>query len=302
MRILSISAACLVVFSAAVNSFAQVETNSTNGWSNDFLKTNGEDVIIDNNIMVKTNSPLNTDEFKQFKWQEHELFKIMSSGSSNAIDLFVERARSLSKEYPKWDNGYDDMMIAIEDYDYDGKPDKARSLANELIDSSAPEQYKIRSKGFLNRLDSFGKPISLQFTAVDGREANLTKLRGKVVLVDFWATWCGPCVKEIPNVKAAYDKFHGQGFEVIGISCDTDKERLNKFLKEKGILWPQYFDGKQQGDNKFTVEFGVDGIPHMFLVDKKGLLRFDNVRAYDKYHPKGETIGFEETISKLLAE
>ena len=109
-------------------------------------------------------------------------------------------------------------------------------------------------------------------------------------------------MKEIPNVKAAYDKFHGQGFEVIGISCDTDKERLNKFLKEKGILWPQYFDGKQQGDNKFTVEFGVDGIPHMFLVDKKGLLRFDNVRAYDKYHPKGETIGFEETISKLLAE
>jgi hypothetical protein len=66
--------------------------------------------------------------------------------------------------------------------------------------------------------------------------------------------------------------------------------------------WPQNFDGKSQEDNKFTVEFGIDGIPHMFLVDKKGLLRFDNVRASDKYHPKGETISFEEMITKLLAE
>jgi peroxiredoxin len=102
-------------------------------------------------------------------------------------------------------------------------------------------------------------------------------------------------------VKAAYDKFRGQGFEVIGISCDTDKEQLNKFLDEKGFPWPQYFDGKGFG-NKISQSFGIDGIPHMFLVDKKGLLRFDNVRASDKYHPKNDTTGFEEKISKLLAE
>jgi thiol-disulfide isomerase/thioredoxin len=141
----------------------------------------------------------------------------------------------------------------------------------------------------------------LQFTAVDGREVDLVGMRGKVVLVDFWATTCGPCIKELPRVKAAYDKFRGQGFEVIGISCDTDKEQLNKFLDEKGFPWPQYFDGKGFG-NKISQSFGIDGIPHMFLVDKKGLLRFDNVRASDKYHPKNDTTGFEEKISKLLAE
>jgi len=67
-------------------------------------------------------------------------------------------------------------------------------------------------------------------------------------------------------------------------------------------LWPQYFDSKQQDDNKFTVEFGVDGTPHMFLVDRQGVLRFDNVRASDKYHPKDDTTSFEEKIVRLLAE
>ena len=91
----------------------------------------------------------------------------------------------------------------------------------------------------------------MQFMAVDGREVDLAELRGKVVLVDFWGTHCGPCVEELPRVKAAFEKFHAQGFEVIGISCDTDRKELEKYVKQHGISWPQYFDGKKQGDNEF---------------------------------------------------
>jgi peroxiredoxin len=291
----------IVVVLAAENLFAQAGTNSVPAMDKDFVKTNGEDVTI-GNITFKTNSPANTDEFKQFKWREHVLMKIAISGASNATDLLVEGARGLIKDYPDRANGYEDIMMAIEDYEYDGKPAKARALADELIASSAPERFKLWAKGFLNRLDSSGKPVSMQYTAVDGREVDLASMKGKVVLVDFWATTCRPCMAELPRVKAAYDKFHGQGFEILGISCDTDKERLEKFLKEKGLPWPQYFDGKQQEDNKFTVGFGIDGIPHMFLVDKKGFLRFDNVRARDNFHPKGDTTSFEEKVSKLLAE
>jgi len=127
-------------------------------------------------------------------------------------------------------------------------------------------------------------------------------MKGKVVLVDFWSTTCVPCVAELPRVKAAYDKYNPQGFEVVGISCDTDKDELASFIKEKGFPWPQYFDGKQQEQNKFAQGFGIDGIPHMFLVDKKGCLRFDNVQARDNVHAKGDTTSFEEKISKLLAE
>jgi len=138
--------------------------------------------------------------------------------------------------------------------------------------------------------------VTIRFTAVDGREVDLSKLRGKVVLVDFWGTHCGPCVAELPRVKTAYEKFHDQGFEVIGISCDTDKKELEDYVQQHGIPWPQYFDGHQQSDNKFTVAFGIDGIPHMFILDTNGCLRFDDVRA------KGAKTNFEDKIKSLLDE
>jgi peroxiredoxin len=235
-------------------------------------------------------------------WRDDQLMKIAGSGASNAMDLMVEGAWGLVKDYPDRANGYQNITMAIEDYEYDGKTAKSRALADELLASSAPEKYKLWTKGFLNRLDSRGRPVSLQFTAVDGREVNLAQMQGKVVLVDFWGTHCGPCVAELPRVKAAWENFHAQGFEVIGISCDTDKKELENYVKQHGISWPQYFDGKQQNDNKFTVAFGIDGIPHMFLVDKKGFLRFDNVRASDKYHAQGDTTSLEEKIAGLLAE
>jgi thiol-disulfide isomerase/thioredoxin len=286
---------------AAGSLFAQSATNSVAPMDKDFVKTNGAYIII-GNVMVETNSPGNIAEFIQFKWREELLMRLLNSKDTNRMERFVEGAWQLAEDYPDRPNGYENIMMAMEDYEYQGEPAKARALAAELMASAAPEDIKLGVKGYLKRLDSIGKPVDLKFTAVDGRAVDLAQLRGKVVLVDFWATGCGPCVKELPRVKEAYDKFHEQGFEVIGISCDTDKERLNKFLQEKGISWPQYFDGLGIGGSKLNVEFGIDGIPHMFLVDKKGLLRFDNVRANDKYHPKGDTISFEEKISKLLAE
>jgi peroxiredoxin len=121
-------------------------------------------------------------------------------------------------------------------------------------------------------------------------------MRGKVVLIDFWQTECVPCVAELPRIKAAFEKYQHDGFEVVGISGDTDKGKLERFMKEKGIAWPQYFDGRQLQDNKLFLEFGISGMPHMFLVDKKGCLRFDDVQA------GGAKSDFEGRIESLLAE
>ena len=134
------------------------------------------------------------------------------------------------------------------------------------------------------------KPLELKFTAVDGSEVGLAKMRGKVVLVDFWATWCGPCVGEVPHVVEAYKKLHDKGFEIVGISLDQNKEKLLAFTKEKGMTWPQYFDGKGW-QNEISSKFGINSIPAMWLIDKKGMLATTQAR--------GDLAG---EVGKLLAK
>jgi len=169
--------------------------------------------------------------------------------------------------------------------------DKATALAKQIVDNpAAPDQIKEEARGILKRQDAVGKPLDIQFTAFDGRAVDLSKMKGKVVLVDFWATWCGPCMGELPHVKEAYQKLHDKGFEIVGISFDQDKSALEKTLKEKEMTWPQFFDG-DGWKNKYGQEFGIHSIPTMWLVDKKGNLRDVNAR--------GE---LEEKVSKLLAE
>lgn len=134
-----------------------------------------------------------------------------------------------------------------------------------------------------------GEPVSLKFSAVKGR-VDLETLKGKVVLIDFWATWCGPCVKEVPNVVAAYEKLHDKGFEIVGISLDQDRAALMKFTKDHKMTWPQYFDGKGW-DNMIAKRFHIQAIPAMWLLDKEGKLASTNVRG-----------NLEAEVEKLLAK
>jgi thiol-disulfide isomerase/thioredoxin len=144
--------------------------------------------------------------------------------------------------------------------------------------------------------EAVGKPFDLEFTdAISGSTISMKNLKGKVVVVDFWATWCGPCIAEMPHMKQLYAEFRGKGVEFLGISLDNPKEQggldsLKKYVKDNGIAWPQYYQGKGW-ESEFSRSWGINSIPSMFVVDTEGKLY--SVEARGK---------LEQIIPKLLKE
>jgi thiol-disulfide isomerase/thioredoxin len=205
---------------------------------------------------------------------ERRFQELQEARNQEQMASFERDAQTLVKEFPKRPEPYQ-MLLSVAPH---LEAAKRREVIEQISKSpDAPEEVKQRIQGMLKQVNAVGHPIDVRFTAVDGREVDLAKLKGKVVLVDFWATWCGPCVGEIPHVKEAYEKFHKLGFEIVGISLDKDKGTLQSFVQAKEMPWPQYFDG-QGWQNKFAQSFGIDSIPAMWLLDRNGAVSDTNAR------------------------
>jgi peroxiredoxin len=154
---------------------------------------------------------------------------------------------------------------------------KARAVIvqaqKDLSNRSEGEKAKrllAKLEGMLNQ-PVIGGTMKIAFTALDGTQVDLAAMKGKVVLVDYWATWCAPCVASLPEIKTAYDRYHDKGFEVIGISLDhvKDKAKVETFLEDKKLPWPQSFDGKGWS-TPLAASYGISAIPATFLIGKDG--------------------------------
>lgn len=171
--------------------------------------------------------------------------------------------------------------------------EEALRLAGATADEALARRLRIGAEladGGPQRL--VGKPFELAGRLHTGEPFSSASLRGKVVLVFFWASWCGPCATALPEVVAVARRHAGEGLAVVGVSCDHDREDLARFLAaHPEVTWPQLFDATQPGWHELAFWSGVRAVPRTFLVDRRGILR--------EIHTRGD---LERLVRKLLAE
>lgn len=200
-----------------------------------------------------------------FRWAR----KYIKAGEVN--EAGVAELWELHKAYPKHDLVPQLFTVAGRLIKDDQKAVTFMKKSIETFGADSPMGKQFETLLFHRELT--GKELEIVGPSLKGESFNIASLKGKVVLVDFWATWCGPCVMEMPNVKAVYEKYKDKGFDVVAISLDQSRENLEKFVKDRQVPWTQIiFSGeKDMGWNTpLARKYKINSIPATFLLGRDG--------------------------------
>ncbi|MFM9911075.1 MAG: redoxin domain-containing protein [Chitinophagaceae bacterium] len=218
--------------------------------------------------------------------------KLKDSLSKQADGIQKEEQEVIKKFISDNPNSYVAASKIRDLYSYNPKVPEFEKAYNGLDQSikNSPLGKKIGLMLEIAQKTDIGKP-SIDFTMNDlnGKPVALSSLKGNYVLLDFWASWCGPCRAENPNVKKAYQKFHAKGFEIIGVSMDDSKEDWIKAIKKDGLPWVHVSDLKGWKCEAGKL-YGIQGIPMNYLLDKEGKIVAKGLRGEDLEKKLGETL------------
>lgn len=181
----------------------------------------------------------------------------------------TNRHKEVLKVFEKLEKRYPDNHHVL---------DKLARIHEKLGNSELAAEYRKKA----NPMSELVGKVVPDFTAtdLDGKPISLQQYRGKVVLLDFWAVWCGPCISEMPNVKRVYNSYKDQGFDIIGVSLDTDDTRLRNYLKANDIPWRQIFSG-QKWKSPLAKQYHIHSIPAPWLIARDGTLISRKARGFE---------------------
>jgi thiol-disulfide isomerase/thioredoxin len=215
-------------------------------------------------------------------------FEMQTAGLSAKPEELLKPVNQFIEKYPKDLRSPSLLMaVAARTKDLDAKEAIYQRVEKDFPNTPAAKQVvslRARAEGERKILARVGKPFELEFTeATKGTSITMASLKGKVVVIDFWATWCGPCIAEMPKMKKLYAEYKDKGVEFIGVSLDQPKEKggldkLKEYVAKNGIEWPQYYQGNYW-QSEFSSSWEVHAIPCVFLIDADGNLASTQARG-----------------------
>lgn len=231
--------------------------------------------------------------------------KLRKAPANKAADIQEEWLKSLEAfvtQYPKEDDSPEALFQLGSTYEFSGKMKDARTWYEKLT-SSAPESPSgIRAKGAMARLESRGEPFKLKGNDLNGKMVDIAEFKDKVVLVIYWANWSEPLVKDLPKIRAYYEKYQDRGLEIVGVNLDTTKEEAQEWITQHNVKWKKQLHepGGLEG-SPLAVEYGIIHLPSMFVVDRDGKVNYRSIAA-EELEPVFQELFKEEDKTEKPAE